>query len=361
MNHKLVKPDFNRCLVNLTASIQQHFGVTSQYPPLDFLAPHLEGCKHVVLVLLDGMGKAILQKYVKEKGFLRQHHLYDISSIFPPTTVAATTALLSGKLPGETAWVGWQQYFAADNAHVVMFTNEEYYKHTKLVTRSPFETLAYQPFYNAFENVVTNALYPAFKENGFSRFSDMANAIVDITKNNETSFTYAYWDEPDALIHCLGTNHRLVQKSVRKLNRDIRKMMDKLANDTCLIVTADHGLVDVEAIGLDQHPHLLEHCSVLPALEGRATAFYVNDKDRFRAEFNALFSEWFVLYDTLTLCKQGLIGFPYDKALPFLGDFVAIAIDKYFFTLTKSQDDFKGAHAGLTADEVLIPLIVYRK
>ena len=43
----------------------------------------------------------------------------------------------------------------------------------------------------------------------------------------------------------------------------------------------------------------------------------------------------------------------------FLGDYFSIAIDKYSFKLSNSKKGFKAQHAGLTKDEMLIPLIVF--
>ena len=44
----------------------------------------------------------------------------------------------------------------------------------------------------------------------------------------------------------------------------------------------------------------------------------------------------------------------------FLGDFVAIAIDKYMFVLNEGKS-YKAHHAGLLEDEMMVPLIIYSK
>jgi len=73
------------------------------------------------------MGVNILDKHLNKKSFLKRHKIKDIASIFPPTTVSATTTLISGKLPGETGWIGWNQYFSEIDHHVVLFRNQDYY------------------------------------------------------------------------------------------------------------------------------------------------------------------------------------------------------------------------------------------
>ena len=66
-------------------------------------------------------------KYIQKKlknfcPFMIDHQRFDMEAVYPPTTVAATTALLSGKYPIETGWLGWTQYFRKSNLYVEMFS-----------------------------------------------------------------------------------------------------------------------------------------------------------------------------------------------------------------------------------------------
>lgn len=354
-------PDFNQSLINLIASIQTHFGGKSIYKPLNCLNPYFLGVKRVILLVLDGMGKRILQENIEASSFLRQHHKCDLTSIYPPTTVAATTALLSGKLPGVTGWVGWHQYFAALDAHVTLFKNEDYYSLEKFTYDVGKKYLDYEPFYHQLPQIVGYELFPSFKPNGFTSFSDMGDRLIEISKKQESSYTYAYWDKPDYDIHEHGCYNDIVRSRINELNTTIERVASQLDSETLLLVTADHGLVDVEPIQLLAYPDLMACLTVFPSLEGRSTVFFVNDKERFASIFNRLFARYFDLYDTNSFLDMGLLGFPNDKARPFLGDFIAISKSKYFFKSKTGNEDFKGAHAGLTKDEMIVPLIVYRK
>ena len=62
--------------------------------------------KNIVVLLLDGLGTCIMESNLKEDGFLRTHFIESISTVFPPTTVAATTSVMSGLQPIEHAWLG---------------------------------------------------------------------------------------------------------------------------------------------------------------------------------------------------------------------------------------------------------------
>lgn len=47
------------------------------------------------------------------------------SSVFPPTTVAATTSIANGLTPYEHGWLGWDCYYPQIDKNVTVFLNQE--------------------------------------------------------------------------------------------------------------------------------------------------------------------------------------------------------------------------------------------
>jgi len=45
----------------------------------------------------------------------------------------------------------------------------------------------------------------------------------------------------------------------------------------------------------------------------------------------------------------------------FLGDYMAIAISDMYFVFFQTDFFMKGQHAGLTSEEMLVPLVVFSK
>ena len=93
--------------MNLSNSILSKFGaptVGKTLPLVDNLLK--KDYKNIVVLLLDGLGTCIMESNLKEDGFLRTHFIESISTVFPPTTVAATTSVMSGLQPIEHAWLG---------------------------------------------------------------------------------------------------------------------------------------------------------------------------------------------------------------------------------------------------------------
>ena len=82
--------------------------------------------------------------------------------------------------------------------------------------------------------------------------------------------------------------------------------------------------------------------------------------------FQALFGYAYDIYPTQELIDQEFFGrkqdIPSPRVKDFLADFVAIGTKNYYFNY-KGEDNmvFKSHHAGITADEMLVPVIIFRK
>ncbi len=73
----------------MTNSILKKFGLEASQG-LELLDHHLQSdYQSIVVILLDGMGKCIMDRNLEKDGFFHKHLLGTYSSVFPPTTVAA--------------------------------------------------------------------------------------------------------------------------------------------------------------------------------------------------------------------------------------------------------------------------------
>ena len=94
---KIVYPDYKNCIANVPNSILKYYGLGLVGDPLPLLNQYLnKPYKNVVLLLLDGMGKNILEKHLSSEGTFRKNLKGIYKSVFLSTTTAATTSLLSG-------------------------------------------------------------------------------------------------------------------------------------------------------------------------------------------------------------------------------------------------------------------------
>ena len=262
---QIIYPDYENCLTNLTNSILKYFDITPYHKTLKELDKVLEENKYdnVVLLIYDGMGSNILNRNLAGKSFLRKNKLTDIKAVFPPTTTASTTTLLSGLNPIEHGWLGWDLYFKWLDETVTMFLNT--IKDTGILVSE--ENIAHKYFpYKSIIDLI-NEKYKAYKivpfdENPYSDLEDLNNRIINLCKEKGKKFIYAYCDEPDHTTHSEGTDSNITIKLYEELDRSTKELCNNLKNtNTLVIVTADHGHINSIPITLSDYKDVLQELS----------------------------------------------------------------------------------------------------
>ena len=152
------------------------------------------------------------------------------------------------------------------------------------------------------------------------------------------------------------------------MDKEVEAYANALSEDTLLIITADHGHTNVHPIHLFACSPILSLLEREPANDARCITFKVkpHKKEEFEVLFHQLFSSVYKLYKTEEAIRLGFFGLSSDKANPrckdFLADYVAVGIHEYYFNY-KSKDDFvfKSHHAGITKEEMLVPVCIVRR
>lgn len=367
----IVFPNYKNSILNVSNSILKYYGAKNWHPTLSILDEYLsEEYRNVVLILIDGLGIDAIQKHLTQRSSIRKTLKSSISSVFPSTTVAATTAVLSGKSPIETGWFGWHQYFKEEDENVILFKNMSFYTPEKKFERNIANTyISYESIYkqiNSSNNLVqTHEIFPAFRDTENTTINKLLTSAKKILTNPGCHFIYAYWDKVDSLMHEFGPSSDEVHKHIKEVNTAYKNFVQSIDDDTLVITIADHGQVDVEIIDLYKYQDVIDTLVRMPANESRATVFYVKPdcRDKFEELFTQYFREYFNLYSAQQLIDMNLFGYgiPHPKATEFLGDYVAIAIDHYIFNSIKEGFRMKGQHAGLLTEEMLVPLLIATK
>lgn len=373
---KPVFPDYTNSIVNFSCSILKHFGVPVRHNTLPAADAVLEGnYKHVVVLLLDGLGVNILEKHLSPDAFLRRHFLTGYSSVFPPTTTASTTSMLSGLTPIEHGWLGWDVYFEQIDKIVTCFFN------TLQGTTTPaadFDVARTFLPYDSIHTLINNAREPGdgsvvpvadlvfpFGPKPFPGIDDWFAEIKRQTTLDTRTFTYAYWENPDHDMHMYGTEDPTVHNAILDLNARIEKLCSELT-DAVVFVTADHGHTDETRVNLEEdYPEIWKMLVRPPSLEHRGISFYVKDeyKTLFASEFERLFGSDYVLFTREEALEKELFGPGEPNAnLTGIGDYIAAAVGEktLYPSRTLCKRTFKSQHAGMTEAEMKIPLIVWK-
>ncbi len=365
MEHKICLPDYKNCIANLPNSILKKFGVETVGETLPLLDKYLDkNYKNIVVLLLDGMGINIIENNLDKDGFFRSHFVGEYSSVFPPTTVAATTSIMSGLMPNEHCWLGWDCYYPKEDKNVTVFLN--LIQGTKEQAADYFIPFKYTPYEPVVDRLNRNGkhAYTAspFEEPFPSEFEEICNRIEELCKSDEEKYIYAYWEQPDGIMHKEGCYCQKSKDVLRSLERRVEALCENL-EDTLLIITADHGHMDSDGECILDYPTITECLKCDFSIEPRALNFYVKEgkEEQFENEFNKFFGEKFLLYTREQVIEKQLFGTGtnHTEFSGMVGDYLAIAIsDLSIYNTYKEKAEFIGVHAGLTEEEMRIPLIV---
>lgn len=374
---KYCRPDYDNCLVNLSNSILKYFGAETSAPTLKMADKLLEKeYKNVVVLLMDAMGISILEKHLAPDGFLRSHLAGSYSSVFPPTTVAATTSVLSGLYPNEHGWLGWDMYFPELDKNVTVFTNNDQLtegEDGKPKDFTPAADFNVAGKYIPYKNIITR-----INEAGGNAYASMPflepypqdldsilKRVEDLCKTPEKKFVYAYWNEPDSTMHQYGPASKEAYAVVTALEKRIEEFASNLT-DTLLLITADHSQVECTNYCINDYPEILECLVRMPSIEPRALNFFVKDecKEAFPRIFNETFKDkfWFLTREEIISNKLFGTGKEHPGFRDSLGDYIAISVaDVTIFATHMEAELMPGGHAGLTKEELEIPLIAVCK
>ena len=362
LKKEIIKPNYDNSLINIIDSIKSNYGKTSKYKIDNNIFD--KQYKNTVILILDGMGKNILDEFAKRypNNFLSKHLYTYLTAIYPSTTACATTSIKSGLLPIETGWSGWANYFKEVDKDLVLFNGTDYYTGQNYNINA-YTVLPYKPYFEAL-NIKGAYVEPDFSLNNHKLEDVLSKCLSNFTKGIQTM--YVYDTEPDGMLHKLGTLNNEIYKTLNKYSKQIEKFYKRLPSNTLLLISADHGHIDSTNIKFYLDEYLYSMLTRKPTNDSRCLTFKVkeNKKDEFKSYFESIYSYVYDLYSKDEFLDAGFMG--QSETVPsrlsdFLADFVAIAKTDYTFALKEKALEMKSNHAGITGEEMIIPLIVLKK
>lgn len=363
-----MKANYDESIISISNTILKHFGLSTYHKSLAELDKILVSKEYdnIILYLCDGLGEKILQDHSAEDSFLRRHHLRTLSSVFPPTTTAATTSIQTGLSTYEHNWLGWDLYIKALDQTVTLFQNRT--KNTHMIAADYHAGSHYFPLRTLMDRIREETEAESYGISPFHEIHydfaqpDQSNEIIQaICKKPGKKFLYVYYDQPDALLHEFGTQSPLVKQVISTIDKRIHNLTQNLEN-SLLIVTADHGHKDVEYRYLEDYPAIQSLLLRETSIEARAVNFFVKAgcHDDFTALFNQYFGDSFDLLPRQEVLDSKLFGdgTAHPEFENSLGDYLALAHGSLALADTRFDYIMRSHHAGITEDEMIVPLIV---
>lgn len=365
-----VKNNYNECLTNLACSIRKYFDLDYKHNTLDYIDKILDDYKpkNVVTILCDGMGSNIMDRMLDKDAFLIKNRIKPITTVFPATTVAATTSMLTGLNPVETGMLGWDMYYKEIDKTITVFMNSEKgdseyklldeakeYNDKHMIRKTISKEINEKGLYKGY------SLFP-FGDAAYSTLDEMYEIIEKLCNENGKKYIYAYDTEPDHTMHDIGCDKPKIKNIIEDINKRVEELSNKLT-DTIIFVVADHGHHNVENVFIKNYPDIEECLLRNTSLEPRAVNFFIkpDKKEKFVELFNKYFNKDFDLYPMEDVIESKLFGDGKENEIfrDALGDYLAIGkTDKTLLYI--GSEELKSQHAGYTDDEILIPLIAIK-
>ena len=385
MNNNIY-PDYRGgSIVNLMSSIIAAYGGwRTDYPPLEQLSSDPLGeTRNLVLLVLDGLG----YNYLMQRGegsILRQHLRHPITSVAPPTTATAITTFLTGLAPQQHGLTGWFTWFRELGSVLAVLPFQPRCSHESLgCTGISAEALfGHVPVFDRLQ-VKSYSLCPDWiAQSDFNRahlgraepvpYQDLDDCLSRITRlvraHDEQKYIYAYWPGFDRLAHQQGVGSDVVSEHFAELDAGFAHLLDSLAGSgTTVIVTADHGFVDIpqqQRILLDAHP-VMKACLSIPLCgEQRLSYAYVRHgkREQFEYYIEQHLSHAIELHRSEKLLQANLFGLgePHPELRSRIGDYILIMKAGYVIQdpiAGEKPPQMLGFHGGLSEQEMYVPFI----
>lgn len=336
--------------------------------------------RHVVLCLIDGLGLQQLQAYSAHAPVLAGMHGEPCTASFPSTTPVGLASIGTGQEPGVHGFVG-ASFWLPDEEIML----------SPLHWGSTPSPMAIQPESTVFERarregIAVSAIGPEeYRESGLTRAvlrgadyraaEDVAGRAAAVRDeyarshaqgHEQRTLAYVYWPHLDRLGHEFGAGSAQWLAGLAQVDRLIQALLTELGGESALIVTSDHGMVNVDPasrVPLESTPGLRDDI-VHIAGEPRMRHVYCREGSAadVRDRWASILGDRAQVLDREQVIATGLLG----RVDPFLADRIGdvVAIARGGTVLASHVDPLVsaliGQHGADSVDEMLVPALVAR-
>ncbi|MCC5953708.1 MAG: alkaline phosphatase family protein [Acidimicrobiia bacterium] len=352
------------CVANLVpALLGQHEA------PHDWLPAEVDGAAQIVLLVLDGLGWEQLCLRSDVAPTLVGLAGGPIDTVCPTTTSTALTSITTGLPPGQHGIIGYRMAVEGEVLNVLRWTVDGRDVRERI---TPEKLQHHEPFCSERPPVVTRT---EFRDSGFTRahldgvrfngyrmLSTLSAETARLAAGNEP-FIYAYYDGLDKVAHEYGLGAHYTAE-LRSIDDFVAGLIEELPSETALVLTADHGHVDVGENTVPLGPELQSHVELLSG-EGRFRWLHAaagHERELFEAA-TALHSDtgWVASREQV-LDEEWFGPTSTSSSVARMGSVALVARDDVAYLDPADTGPYVllGRHGGLTAAEVRVPLLVAR-
>lgn len=354
------------------AAIGAEAAVTDRDAEADRVRLGVPQARHVVVVMVDGLGHLQLDARRGHAPFLRSIVSATVTAGFPTTTATSLTLFGTGHPAGRTGMMGYTTL------------NERTQGLANLVSwDGAYRAEDWQPMPSLLANaaeqgfLVTTLGKRTFAGSGLTHAALRggqfvgAELLVDridvaLGAAREPGVSYCYWGELDAAGHKYGWNSDEWVAALEDADRELSRLARELPKGAVMVVTADHGMVDVTGaprwdVGADSRL-----AQGIATVAGEPRALHLHTRPGAAEAVATTWAE--VLEDhAVVMTKEeaiagGVFGEVSDLARERIGDVIVAMTGRACVMDSRTQSPqsmaLVGMHGSLTPEELIVPLLV---
>lgn len=335
------------------------------------LVEHLDGVRRVAVLLIDGMGYHQLPLMAPHAPFLASLDARRITCCFPSTTPTSLVSLTTGVAPGSH---GVLAFFSAVPGTGRILNHTKWTDDPDPRRWQPVPPLFVTAAAHGIEPTVVNR--PEYQGSGLSEVTtrgaryrpastvdELADAMLAALA--DSAFVYGYHPELDKAGHEFGLDSPRWRAATAGVDRLLTRLAEGLPDDTALIVTSDHGQLDVPA---DRRVDLDQVRDGVRLIAGEPRVRYLHTEPGAAED---VLAAWRALADHAAwigtreeVIETGWYG-PMNQAFAErIGDVVLVCRDDWALLSTRWDSpnilNLVAMHGALTQAEMDIPLLVIR-
>jgi hypothetical protein len=342
-------------------------------PPVDGNVLDLPTAPRVVLLLVDGLGQRQLARNAADAPYLCSLTQRTLTCGVPSTTATSLTSLGVGLPPGAHGVVGYTSRIPGTDRllNALRWDDsvdaEEWQPHpTALAAAARAGVATTVVNKRAFEG---SGLTLASQRGAEFVAADSAGerlaAAARVAGADTPSLVYVYDSDLDATGHARGCQSEDWRHQLAIVDAFAQRLREVIPADAALVVTADHGMVDVDAqdrVDVDAEPDLLDGVTLLGG-EARFRHVYcrAGAVDDVVARWRARLGDQALVLSREEAVAEGWFGEVRHEVEPRLGDVVVACLGAVAVMSTERfpfESLLVGLHGSLTAEEMYVPLLL---
>ncbi|WP_280477064.1 alkaline phosphatase family protein [Nocardia farcinica] len=221
--------------------------------------------RRVCVLLIDGLGAELLAEHAEAAPFLSGLASMPLTTGFPSTTATSLSSLGVGAPPGEHGIVGYQMTVPGYDRLVNPLRWRLQGGGPEVDLLRELVPEQFQPRPTTFERaaaagVRVTQVAPTYQANsGLTRavlrgnefrpglsFGDLVDGTITALRAGERSLVYAYHGDLDTTGHVRGPSSEAWLLELGHVDRIAAAIAARLPADAALVVTADHGMVELD-------------------------------------------------------------------------------------------------------------------